>query len=96
MHRCPHGHLDCFEIQLTGLAAVLKDDPEEFAYFAFDFLPDRFGRFFSVESACLPKVSCGKCFHSSRSTHDSVPDNAENRRSPALLSAAPPGSESSP
>jgi hypothetical protein len=47
MHRCPHGHLDRFEVQLTGLATVLKDDPEQAAYFSFDFLPDRFRRFFS-------------------------------------------------
>ncbi len=47
MHCRPHGHLDGFEVQLTGLAAALKDDAEQFAYFAFDFLMDRFRRFFS-------------------------------------------------
>jgi hypothetical protein len=47
MHCRPHRHLDCFEVQLTGPATILKDDAEQSAYFAFDFLPDRFRRFFS-------------------------------------------------
>ena len=47
MHCRTQGHLDSFEVQMTGLATVLKDDPEQSAYFAFDFLPDRFCRFFS-------------------------------------------------
>jgi hypothetical protein len=47
MHRGAHGDLDSFEVQATGFAAVPKDNPEQFRYFALDFLPDRFGRFFS-------------------------------------------------
>ena len=47
MHRRPHSHFDGFQVQLTSLAAVAKDDPEQPAYFAFDLLPDRFRRFFS-------------------------------------------------
>ena len=47
MHRRPQGHLDCFQIQRSGLATVLKNDTEQAAYFAFDFLPDGFRRFFS-------------------------------------------------
>src|SRR5271157_1340842 len=46
MHRCPHGHLDRFQIESSGLALLLKDEPEERAYFPFDFLTDRFRRFF--------------------------------------------------
>jgi hypothetical protein len=45
MHRSPHGHLDRCKVQLTRLAALLKDNPEQSAYFAFDFLPDRCRRF---------------------------------------------------
>ncbi|MDQ2946241.1 MAG: hypothetical protein M3Y27_09925 [Acidobacteriota bacterium] len=47
MHRGPQGHFDGFEVQLTGLATVLKNDAEQSAYFALDFLPDCFRRFFS-------------------------------------------------
>ena len=47
MHRRPHGHLDRFQIQLTGLAPILKNYVQQRTYFAFDFVPDCFRRFFS-------------------------------------------------
>jgi hypothetical protein len=47
MHGGSHRHLDRFQVQLAGSAEVLKDDPEQPVYFAFDFVPDRFRRFFS-------------------------------------------------
>jgi hypothetical protein len=62
MHRRPPGHLDRFEIQLYGLATVLKDNPEQSAYFAFDLLTDRFRRLFPAQSACLPAVWRGNIF----------------------------------
>jgi hypothetical protein len=53
MHGRPHRYLDSFEVQLPGLSAVLKDDAQQPAYFAFDFLLDRFDGFFPVPSRCL-------------------------------------------
>jgi hypothetical protein len=47
MHGSPHGHLDGLQIESAGLALVLKHKPEQGAYFPFDFLTDRFRRFFS-------------------------------------------------
>jgi hypothetical protein len=47
MHGGPHCHLDRLQIEPAGLALVLKDEPEQRSYFPFDFLPDRFRRFFS-------------------------------------------------
>jgi hypothetical protein len=47
VQRRPQSHLDRFEIQASGLATVLEDDPKQTAYFAFDFLADRFRCFFS-------------------------------------------------
>jgi hypothetical protein len=47
MHRSPHRHLDRFQIESAGLALLLKDKPQQCAYFPFDFLPVPFGRFFS-------------------------------------------------
>jgi hypothetical protein len=47
MHRSPHCHLDRFEVETASLAAVLKDDAEQPAYFVFDFPLNRFRRFFS-------------------------------------------------
>ena len=46
MHRHWHGHLDSFQVQLASSAALLKDHAEQAAYFVFDFLPNRFRRFF--------------------------------------------------
>jgi hypothetical protein len=48
-----HSHLDSFQVQPAGSPELLKDDPQQRAYFAFDFLPDRFRRFFS----CAVSVS---------------------------------------
>jgi hypothetical protein len=53
MHGGSHRHLDSFQVQPPGPSTVLKDDAEQTAYFAFDFLPDRFRRFFS----CVLSVS---------------------------------------
>jgi hypothetical protein len=47
MHRGSQSHFDGFQIQLTSLAAILKDDAKQAAYFALDFLSDCFRRFFS-------------------------------------------------
>ena len=47
MHGSAHCHLDRFQVESAGLALVLKYKPEQGAYFPFDFLPDRFRRFFS-------------------------------------------------
>jgi hypothetical protein len=47
MHRSPHRHLDRFQIESASLALVLENDTQQRAYFPFDFLPDRFRRFFS-------------------------------------------------
>ena len=35
------------QIESAGLAPLRKDKPQQRAYFPFDFLTDRFGRFFS-------------------------------------------------
>jgi hypothetical protein len=53
MHGGSHRHLDRFQVQPACSPEVLKDDPQQSAYFAFDFLPDRFRRFFS----CRDNVS---------------------------------------
>jgi hypothetical protein len=47
VHGSPHGHFDRFQIESAGLALLLEDQPQQRAYFPFDFLPDRFRRFFS-------------------------------------------------
>jgi hypothetical protein len=47
MHRGAHRHLDSFQVQPASSPEILKDNPEQPAYFAFDFLPDPFRRFFS-------------------------------------------------
>jgi hypothetical protein len=47
MQRCSQGHLDGFQIESAGLALLLKDEPENRAYFPLDFLLDGFRRFFS-------------------------------------------------
>jgi hypothetical protein len=43
----PQCHLDCFEIERPGFTPILKDDSKQPAYFALNFLADRFGSFFS-------------------------------------------------
>jgi hypothetical protein len=55
MHRRTHRHLDRFQIETPGLAAIFEDDVQELIYFARDFLMDGFGCFFS----------CGVCSASS-------------------------------
>jgi hypothetical protein len=47
MHGSPHSHLDRFQVQSACFALLLEDKPQQRAYFPFDFLPDRFRRFFS-------------------------------------------------
>jgi hypothetical protein len=47
VHRGPHRHPGRFQIESASLTPVLKDKTEQRAYFPFDFLPDRFRRFFS-------------------------------------------------
>jgi len=47
MQRGSHGHLHGFQIQLAAFATLLKNQMQQSAYFAGDFLLDRFGRFFS-------------------------------------------------
>jgi hypothetical protein len=47
MHGSPHRHLDRFKVQSSCFPQLLKDETEQPGYFALDFLPDRFRRFFS-------------------------------------------------
>jgi hypothetical protein len=47
MHRRPYRHLDRFQIEFAGFALVLQNQTQQAAYFPFDFLTDRFRRFFS-------------------------------------------------
>jgi hypothetical protein len=47
MHGGTYRHLDRFQIEPACSPEVLKDDPEQPAYFAFDFPANRFSRFFS-------------------------------------------------
>jgi hypothetical protein len=53
MHGGSHRHLDCFQVQPACFPEILKDATEQPAYFALDFPPDRFRRFFS----CAVSVS---------------------------------------
>jgi hypothetical protein len=66
MHGSPHRHLDRFQVESASLALVLKNKPQQRAYFPFDFLPDRFGRFFPERSKCQTEVVPGKSPHSRR------------------------------
>ena len=43
-----HGHLGPFQIDAPRVAPILEHHPQELFYFARDFLPDRFDRFFSA------------------------------------------------
>ena len=47
VHGRTHGHLGRLHVEMARLAALLEDDAQELAYFARDFLPDGFDRFFS-------------------------------------------------
>jgi hypothetical protein len=47
MHTLANQHLDRFQIDASGLAAVGKDLRDETLYFALGFLLDGFERFFS-------------------------------------------------
>jgi hypothetical protein len=47
MHRGPHGHLHRFQIKTARLAKILKNEPEQPAYFPLDLALKRFSRFFS-------------------------------------------------
>ena len=47
VHRSSHRHLDGFQIDSARLTLILKNQTQQRAYFPFDFLPDRFRRFFS-------------------------------------------------
>jgi hypothetical protein len=47
MHRRADDGFDGFEVEPTGLAAILKDRVQQPVYFAGNFPLDRFGRFFS-------------------------------------------------
>ena len=47
MHGSSHRHLDRFQIEPASLALVVENKMQQRAYFPFDFLPDRFRRFFS-------------------------------------------------
>jgi hypothetical protein len=64
MHGGSHRHLDRLQVEFAGPAAVLKDDPHQPAYFAFDLLPDRFRRFFPAASERLRQALNGRSFHS--------------------------------
>jgi hypothetical protein len=60
MHGSPHCHLDRFQVESAGLALVLEDKPQQRAYFPFDFLPDRFRRFFPRASGCYRQAVRGR------------------------------------
>jgi hypothetical protein len=47
MHRRADDRFDGFEVEATGLAAILKDRVQQPGYFAGNFLLDRLSRFFS-------------------------------------------------
>jgi hypothetical protein len=51
MHAFADEHLDRFDIDASGLAAVGKDFSGETLYFASGFLLDRFERFFSCSDS---------------------------------------------
>jgi hypothetical protein len=53
MHGGSHRHLDSFQVEPACAPEIMKDDSEQPAYFAFNFLPDRVRRFFS----CVLSVS---------------------------------------
>jgi hypothetical protein len=61
MHGGSHRHLDSFQVQSACSAEVLKDHPEQRAYFAFDFLPDRFRRFFSGDKVSSTGRTAQSC-----------------------------------
>jgi hypothetical protein len=63
MHGGSHRHLDCFQVQPACSAEILKDETEQPAYFALDFPPDRFRRFFPAPSVCLRQVVRGRSSH---------------------------------
>ena len=63
MHGSPHRHLDRFQVESAGPALVLKNKPQQRAYFPFDFLPDRFRRFFPAVSAYLRQAVRGRFSH---------------------------------
>lgn len=53
MHGRTYSHLDGLQIQTPRLAPAMEDDAQQLAYFARDFLVDRFGSFFSCgERVC--------------------------------------------
>ena len=47
MHGRAHHHFDGLQIEVASLAMPVEDDAQQLAYFARDFLADRFSRFFS-------------------------------------------------
>jgi hypothetical protein len=63
MHGSPHRHLDRFQVESAGLAPVVKNKPQQRAYFPFDFPPDRFGSFFPAASAYLRQAVHGRFSH---------------------------------
>jgi len=86
MHGRTHRHFDGFQIQTPRLAALLKDDAQQLAYFVRDFLLDRFGRFFSwgVCSGC----SMGRKRQILRFTSTNLLVNARNLRNSAISPSA--------
>jgi hypothetical protein len=47
MHRGSHGHLHRLQVNTSGPAEILENEPEQSAYFPLDFPLERFRRFFS-------------------------------------------------
>jgi hypothetical protein len=54
VHGRTYGGLNCLQIELAGCFAVPGDDAKQLIYFADDFLPDRFRRFFPAAFAPAP------------------------------------------
>jgi hypothetical protein len=73
MHRGPHSRLHRFQIKTAGLAKILKNEPQQPAYFPLDFALKRFRRFFScgdnelsigrtAQSCSLTPTTCSQRF----------------------------------
>jgi len=60
-------------------SAVLKNDTEQAAYFAFDFLPDGFRRFFSSAVSLSSEAARGRCVRSFDQGLLNSLDSAETR-----------------
>jgi hypothetical protein len=64
VHGGTRAHLEGLQVETGRFAALLKDHTEQLIYLSRDFLPDRFGRFFLLESSECPRWSApGRSVH---------------------------------